>query len=50
MRQTEANLFPEHTPFGVGPHDSYDISFPSMEKISCAYGIPYISIMKKIKK
>lgn len=46
MRQTEANLFPEHTPFGVGPHDSYDISFPSMEKISCAYGIPYISIMK----
>lgn len=44
MRQTEGNLFPEHTMFGVGPHDSYDISFPSMEKISNAYGIPYVSI------
>lgn len=44
MRQTEANLFPEHTPFGVGPKDSFDISFPSMEKISNAYGIPYVSI------
>lgn len=44
MRQTEANLFPEHTPFGVGPKDSFDISFPSMEKISNAYDIPYVSI------
>ncbi len=46
MRQTEANLFPEHTPFGVGPHDSYDISFPSMKKIANAYDISYVSISK----
>lgn len=44
MRQTESNLFPEHSKFGVGPRDSFDISFPSMEKISNAYGIPYVSI------
>ncbi len=44
MRQTEGNLFPEHSMFGVGPNDSHDISFPSMEKISVAYGIPYVSI------
>jgi acetolactate synthase-1/2/3 large subunit len=44
MRQTESNLFPEHSMFGVGPNDSYDISFPNMEKISNAYGIPYVSI------
>lgn len=44
MRQTEQNLFPEHTMFGVGPNDSYDISFPSLEKISNAYGIAYESI------
>lgn len=44
MRQTEANLFPEHTPFGVGPKDSFDISFPCLEKIAKAYGMPYISI------
>lgn len=40
MRQTETNLFPEHSKFGVGP-ESEDLSFPSMEKIAYAYGIPY---------
>lgn len=40
MRQTETNLFPEHSKFGVGP-ESGDLSFPSMEKIANAYGIPY---------
>ena len=44
MRQTESNLFPEHSMFGVGPHDSHDISFPDLHKISDAYGIPYYSI------
>lgn len=44
MRQTEKNLFPEHTMFGVGPDDSHDISFPDMKKISNAYGIKYFRI------
>ncbi len=40
MRQTEGNLFPEYTKVGVGP-ESGDLSFPEMEKIAVAYGIPY---------
>jgi acetolactate synthase-1/2/3 large subunit len=44
MRQTESNLFPEHSMFGVGPNDSYDLSFPNLEKIANAYGMPYVSI------
>lgn len=42
MRQTENNLFPEYTKVGVGP-ESGDLSFPEMEKIAHAYGIPYLS-------
>lgn len=42
MRQTEGNLFPEYTKVGVGP-ESGDLSFPDMEKIATAYGIPYMS-------
>lgn len=42
MRQTEENLFPEYSKVGIGP-ESGDLSFPSMEKIACAYGIPYLS-------
>lgn len=42
MRQTEGNLFPEYTKVGVGP-ESGDLSFPDMEKIANAYGIPYMS-------
>ena len=42
MRQTEGNLFPEKTPVGIGP-ETHDLSFPSMEKISAAYGMPYVS-------
>ena len=40
MRQTEANLFPELTKVGIGP-ETGDLSFPDMEKIAGAYGIPY---------
>lgn len=43
MRQTQGNLFPEFTTIGVGP-ESHDLSFPSMEKIAWAYGMPYVSI------
>lgn len=42
MRQTEGNLFPELTPIGIGK-ETGDLSFPSMEKIANAYGIPYFS-------
>lgn len=42
MRQTEANLFPEYTKVGIGP-ESGDLSFPDMQKIAAAYGIPYMS-------
>ena len=40
MRQTEGNLFPEYTRVGIGP-ESGDLSFPDMQKIAGAYGIPY---------
>lgn len=40
MRQTEANLFPEKVPVGIGP-ETGDLSFPDMERIAAAYGIPY---------
>lgn len=43
MRQTIGNLFSEHKPFGIGP-ESNDLSFPSLEKIAYAYGIPYFSM------
>lgn len=42
MRQTEGNLFPEFSKVGIGP-ESGDLSFPDMEKIARAYGIPYMS-------
>lgn len=45
MRQTQGNLFPEFTTIGVGP-ESHDLSFPNMEKIAWAYGIPYKAIHK----
>lgn len=43
MRQTQSNLFAEHEKVGIGP-ESGDLSFPSMEKIAGAYGIPYLKI------
>lgn len=45
MRQTQGNLFPEFTTVGVGP-ESHDLSFPNMEKIAWAYGIPYMAVHK----
>lgn len=43
MRQTQNNLFQGITNVGVGP-ETGDLSFPDMEKIAGAYGIPYQSI------
>lgn len=43
MRQTQNNLFKELTNIGVGP-ETGDLSFPNMERIASAYGIPYYAI------
>lgn len=40
IRQTQNNLFGEHTKVGIGP-ESGDLSFPSMERLAYAYGYPY---------
>jgi acetolactate synthase-1/2/3 large subunit len=42
IRQTQKNFFGEPL-VGVGD-DSRDLSFPDMEKLSAAYGYPYVSI------
>ncbi|MBO7310513.1 MAG: thiamine pyrophosphate-binding protein [Clostridia bacterium] len=40
IRQTQTNLFGDHTKVGIGP-ESGDLSFPSLEKLAFAYGYPY---------
>ena len=40
IRQTQKNFFGEPL-VGVGS-DSYDLSFPDMEKLAAAYGYPYL--------
>ena len=40
IRQTQSNVFSEHTKVGIGP-ESHDLSFPSYEKIATAFGYPY---------
>lgn len=40
IRQTQTNLFGEHTKVGIGP-ESGDLSFPSFEKLAAAFGYPY---------
>lgn len=40
IRQTQHNIFGEHTPVGLGP-ESGDLGFPSMEKLAEAYGYTY---------
>lgn len=40
IRQTQENLFKEHTKCGIGP-ESGDLSFPDFKKIAQAFGIPY---------
>lgn len=41
IRQTQKNFFGEPL-VGIGV-DSYDLSFPDMEKLAAAYGYPYVS-------
>lgn len=45
MRQTQNNLFKDCRSVGVGP-ETGDLSFPDMEKIAGAYGIPYRAICR----
>lgn len=42
IRQTQNNLFHEHSKVGIGP-ESGDLSFPKFEKIAEAFGYPYLS-------
>lgn len=42
IRQTQNNLFKEHTKVGIGP-ESGDLSFPDFGKLSQAFGYTYIS-------
>lgn len=47
IRQTQKNFFGEPL-VGIG-EDSHDLSFPSMEKLSYAYGYPYYKIEENAK-
>ena len=40
IRQTQNNLFKEHSKVGIGP-ESGDLSFPDYQKIAKAFGYPY---------
>lgn len=40
IRQTQNNLFKEHTKVGIGP-ESGDLSFPLYKKLAEAFGYPY---------
>jgi acetolactate synthase-1/2/3 large subunit len=40
IRQTQNNLFSEHSHVGIGP-ESGDLGFPKMSKLADAYGYPY---------
>jgi len=45
IRQTQDNLFPEHSRVGIGPEGG-DLSFPALERLADAYRIPYHRIEK----
>lgn len=42
IRQTQNNLFGEHTKVGIGP-ESHDLSFPDFGKIAGAFGYTYFA-------
>ena len=42
IRQTQNNLFKEHSKVGIGP-ESGDLSFPDYQKIAEAFGFPYFA-------
>ncbi len=42
IRQTQNNLFGQHTKVGIGP-ESGDLSFPDFSKLIPAFGMKYVS-------
>ncbi len=42
IRQTQNNLFHEHSKVGIGP-ESHDLSFPQFRKVAAAFDLPYLS-------
>ncbi|MGN1179617.1 MAG: thiamine pyrophosphate-binding protein [Suilimivivens sp.] len=48
IRQTQNNLFKEHSKVGIGP-ESGDLSFPDYEKIATAFGYPYFSARSNVQ-
>lgn len=48
IRQTQNNLFKEHSKVGIGP-ESGDLSFPSYERIAKAFGYPYYSAHSNVE-
>lgn len=48
IRQTQTNLFGEHTKVGIGP-ESGDLGFPSYEKLSIAFGYPYYAAHNNVE-
>ncbi|MBR2387219.1 MAG: thiamine pyrophosphate-binding protein [Clostridia bacterium] len=42
IRQTQSNLFSNHTKVGIGP-ESGDLSFPELQKLAAAYGYGYVA-------
>lgn len=42
IRQTQNNLFSEHSRVGIGP-ESGDLSFPDYGKLASAFGYPYLA-------
>ena len=43
IRQTQTNLFGDHTKVGIGP-ESGDLSFPDFGKLAQAFGLPYARV------
>lgn len=41
IRQSQANFFKDRPLVGIGPDSNNDLSFPDMQKIAYAYGIPF---------
>lgn len=48
IRQTQSNLFAEHSKVGIGP-ESGDLSFPDYEKLAIAFGYPYLKAHSNVE-
>lgn len=48
IRQTQNNLFEEHSKVGIGP-ESEDLSFPKFQKVAEAFGYPYFQARSNLQ-